>query len=371
MKLTKFVFVIVVVACSSIALDAGAPQMEEGVQQFASLGDFQLQSGSVIRDFRVGYRTLGKLNAEKSNTILFPTWLGGTTEDLLQTTKSGGWLDSSRYFIVFIDAIGDGVTTSPSNSAAQPLMDFPKFTIRDMVETEHRFATDVLHVSHLHVVVGISMGGMQTFEWAVAYPDFMDLAVPIIGSPQSTAFDKLQWTCQIDALELDPNWNNGKPTGSLARGFTLENEIGAMNYTSPTERVRETLPQDFESFLVRERQGVHTDAGTAANHIRQREAIMTLDIPGEFRTTLAGAAKRVRAKLLVIVSPEDHLVNPTTAIAFAKAIDAPLVLLDSSCGHASPTCISVGPVVSQFLADPRSVHSETLHEAPGSSPEIN
>ncbi len=340
----------------------------DGAQQFAEFGDFKLQSGAVIHDFRLGYRTVGNLNADRSNAILFPTWLGGRSEDLLFTTKSGGWLGPQKYFIILIDAIGDGISTSPSNSAKQPLMQFPEFTIRDMVESEHRLATNVFRLSHVHAVVGISMGGMQTFEWAVAYPDFMDEAVPIIGSPQSTSYDRLFWTSQIDALELDPAWNNGQPTGRLVRGFALESELGAMNYTSPAQIVRETPVKDFDTFLAKERQVPQNDAGTAANHIRQRQAIMSLNVASEFSTTLEGAAHRVRAKLLVLVSPEDHLVNPTASVAFANAISAPVILLDSPCGHAAPSCISAGPVVAQFLADPFSVHSETLHEAPNANP---
>ena len=74
-------------------------------------------------------------------------------------------MDSTRYFVILVDAIGDGVSSSPSNSKAQPLMKFPDITIRDMVESEHRLATEVLHLTHLRAVMGLSMGGMQTFEW--------------------------------------------------------------------------------------------------------------------------------------------------------------------------------------------------------------
>lgn len=357
-------FAFFTLALASCAIAQGsAGQKAIGEQQFADLGNFKLKSGAVIKDFRLGYRTLGTLNAERSNAILFPTWLGGQTKDLLQFAKPGNWLDTSKYFVVLIDAIGDGVTSSPSNSQAQPLMEFPEFSIRDMVETEHKFATEVLHLTHVHAVVGISMGGMQTFEWAVMYPDFMDEAIPIVGSPQSTSYDKLVWTAQIDAIELDPAWNGGKPTGPITRGLAVAEELGDINLTSPAQHVRETRPQDFPEMLAKIRQRAPTSAGSAANYIRQREAINGLDIPGELGETMQQAAARVHAKMLVLSSPEDHLVNPTPSIEFAHLIGAPLVLMDSPCGHLSPSCISVGPIVAEFLGDPSSVKSETVKEA--------
>ena len=355
--------------CILLVLLAGRPPAAhaqtgpaQGAQQFAALGDLKLQSGSVIQDFRLGYRTLGKINAEKSNAILWPSWLGGKSEDLLQFLGPGKVVDTTSYFVVLVDAIGDGVSSSPSNSRKQPLMKFPVFTIRDMVEAEHRLVTDVLHISHLHAVMGISMGGMQTFEWAVAYPDFMDQAVPMFGSPQSTSYDKLLWSSQIDAIELDPAWNHGNPTGPLLRGLAVSEEIGQMNLTSPAYRVAHTTPKDFDAFLAKLKKRAAGDGGVASNQIRQREAIISLDIPGEFGLTFAESAKKVRAKMLVIVSPQDHLVNPIPAREFAEAIAAPIVTLDSPCGHISLECISAGPTVAKFLTDPASVHSQTLHD---------
>jgi homoserine O-acetyltransferase len=338
------------------------PQPTDGKQQIAALGEFKLQGGAVVHDFRIAYRTLGKLNAEKSNAILWPTWLGRRSEDLLQFIGPGNVVDSGKYFVILVDSIGNGISTSPSNSSLQPRMKFPRFTIRDMVESEHRLVTEVFRLGHLRAVMGVSMGGMQAFEWAVTYPDFMDLTVPMAGSPQTTSYDKLLWTSEISAIELDPAWNNGNPKGQLITGFALAEEIDSMNVTSPAYRAAHTKPDDFEDLLREIRNNSRAEPDAVIDQIRQRQAILSLDIPRENGVSLEQVAKRVRSKVLVIVSPQDHMVNPGPAVAFAKAIGAPVVNLDSPCGHRSLSCVSVGPTVAQFLANPSFVHSQTLRD---------
>src|SRR5258708_9578601 len=81
----------------------------EGAVQFAQLGDFKLRDGGVINDFRLGYRTLGRLNSARSNGILCPSWLVGTTENLLQFIVPCKVVDTTNYFVVLVDAIGNGV----------------------------------------------------------------------------------------------------------------------------------------------------------------------------------------------------------------------------------------------------------------------
>src|SRR5713226_5705735 len=279
-KSCRFVlFLLIALNCRIESAKAQSPATADGVQQFALLGDFTLRNGGIIFDFRLGYRTLGTLNGEKSNAILWPTWLGGKSEDLLQFLGPGKVVDTTNYFVILVDAIGNGISTSPSNSKKQPLLKFPVFGIRDMVEAEHRLVTEVLHLTHLRAVMGISMGGMQTFEWVVTYPDFMDVAIPMVGSPQSTSFDKLLWTSQIDAIELDPAWNNGNPTGPLTRGFAISEEIGQMNPTSPAYRVAHTSPKAFDAYVAELKKSASGDGGLASDYIRQRQAIVALDIP--------------------------------------------------------------------------------------------
>jgi homoserine O-acetyltransferase len=198
------------------------------------------------------------------------------------------------------------------------------------------------------------------FEWAVAHPDFMDVAIPMMGSPQSTSYDKLLWTAQIEALELDPEWRDGNGTKAMVSGFGVFSEIGSMANTSPAFRVAQTKPEGFSAFLDKTRSSETSNAAGACNVIRQRQAIMALDVAAEFGMTLEQVARRVHAKMLVIISPEDHTVNPSPALAFGATIGAPVVTLDSACGHNSPSCISIGPIVAKFLADPESVQSVTL-----------
>jgi homoserine O-acetyltransferase len=107
---------------------AAASSAGGGTQQFADLGDFKLLSGAIIRNCRLGYRTLGNLNAQKSNGVVWSTWLGGTTKDLLPNVSPGNVVDTRKYFAILVDAIGNGISSSPSNSKIQPLMRFPEFT---------------------------------------------------------------------------------------------------------------------------------------------------------------------------------------------------------------------------------------------------
>lgn len=350
-----------------LALAAGparAAQPPAAPQRFAELGDFPLQNGGVIRGLRLGYRTLGKLNADKSNAVLWPTWLDGRTGDQLSYVGPGRWVDSSKYFVILVDALGNGVTSSPSNSKAQPLMAFPKFSVRDMVESQYRLVTKVLGIKRLHAVIGTSLGGIQAFEWSLAHPDAMDAVLPMFGTPRMTSYDKLMRTAVLDALQLDPAWNGGRPTGAPLRGLALAAELGAMSDTTPAYRVARTPTGDFRAFLADVRQGSRGGIGKAADHIRQRQAGLAFDLPAEYGLTLEQAAKRVRAKMLVVVAAQDHAVNPAPALAFAAAGGFPTAVIESDCGHMSVHCVALGPVISSFLDDPGAARSVVLRDQP-------
>jgi homoserine acetyltransferase len=301
--------------------------------QFAELGDFKLDSGAIIRDCRIGYRTFGELNAARSNAILFTTWASGTTEQLKSNVGPGRLVDSGKYFVVTIDALANGVSSSPSNSQLQPRMSFPKVTMRDMVNTQHQVLTKMLGLSHLKAVIGISMGGMQTFQWLVSYPDFMDQAVPIVGSPQLAPYDLVLWQAQLDALMHDPAWNDGNYAQNPGR--VTDAEFGALVLTTPDNyNKRTTRKQVFE-----ELEKAKSSPGFDANDkIRQTQAMMALDVAATFGGSLEKAAATVKAKVFVIVSKWDHVVTPGPALAFARLLNARVLELESDCGHMAPSC---------------------------------
>ena len=162
-----------------VGLVVSGPAVGQPALQRADLGRCALENGATIADCVIAYRTAGTLNAARSNAILVPTWFSGTSADLTGQLGPDGIVDTSRYFVVLVDALGNGVSASPSTSPTQPDSAFPVFSVRDMVDTQHRLLTETLNLDSLHAVMGLSMGGMQTFAWLTRYPGFMDKAVPL------------------------------------------------------------------------------------------------------------------------------------------------------------------------------------------------
>jgi len=316
-------------------------------QKFAQFGDFKLESGLVIRDCRIGYRTFGKLNNDKSNAILVPTWAGGTSEQLQSNFGPGRLIDTDKYYVIAVDALSNGVSSSPSNSKLQPRMAFPKFTFRDLVKTQHELLTKILHLNHLKAVIGVSMGGMQTFQWLVSYPDFMDKAIPIVGSPRLAPYDLVLWQIQIDAIMNDRGWNNGDYTVNPARA--AEFEFGELVLTTPEDYNKRKTREQTLADLAR---AGSTGGSDANDKIRQAQAMMALDVSLPFAGSMQRAAASVQAKVFVIVGRLDHTVTPGPASEFARLLSAPLLELDSDCGHMASSCEAkrVNEAVAYFLA---------------------
>ena len=176
--------------------------------QYALMGDFKLENGRSIDQCTIAYQTFGKLNKEKNNAVLFPTWFTGTSMNLLPFVP-GKLIDTTRFFLILVDALGDGLSSSPSNSQTQPEMQFPAFSIRDMVESEYDLLTEHLNIHHLYAVAGVSMGGMQSFQWAVSYPGYMDRIVATSGTAKTYGHGIVRLESEITALTTDEAFKSG------------------------------------------------------------------------------------------------------------------------------------------------------------------
>jgi homoserine O-acetyltransferase len=327
---------------------ASAGRAEES-QKIAELGSCALQSGKVVLDCQVGCRTFGTLSADASNVVVMPSWLNGRSEDLApffgENETGHRLVDTSRFFGVAFDAFGDGVSSSPSNSRRQHGPEFPLFTMEDMVRAQYRVLTEVLHVRHVHAAVGLSMGGEQVFAWAVLFPQFVDLAVPIVGTPQVTSFDLLSKQIVIDAIEADPEYKHGRYVAEPQ--LKLANAIGTMIVSAPQYRNAEVPRSKFAEWLKTVESPQRQDAN---DRMWQAKAIMHHDVL--HGRTIEEVARGVPVKFLVIVAAEDRMVTPQPALEWAKAVGAETYISPGSCAHLIMSCDAeaVSSRVKRFLA---------------------
>ena len=318
----------------------------DGEQQIGQLHICKLANGRQIEDCFIGYRTWGTLNAQQSNAILWPSWFSGNSNNIAAYVGPDKLIDPAKFFLIAVDALGDGVSSSPSNSSDQHGTHFPQFTVRDMVDAEYRLATEVLHLQHLHAVMGISMGGMQTFEWMVKYPTFMDLAVPIVGSPRLTSYDLLLWQAELEAAQDDPMFEGGNYTERPK--LPLVDFIHTMNVSTPAHYARNISRNDYD----KEQEKYYTKGilpFDANDWVAQLQAMIHHDIANG--GSMEAAAKKVKAKTLVVVAAQDHMVNPQPALDFVPLVHAQTLVLESDCGHLAPGCESdkMFPAVKAFL----------------------
>jgi homoserine O-acetyltransferase len=184
----------------------------------------------------------------------------------------------------------------------------------------------------------------------VAYPDFMDKAVPIHGSPHLSSYDRLLWTATIRAIKTDPAWMGGDYESPPVEGLKTVAAIIPLARSTPDAVVEETRPADFLEFLGKLDEG-QIEGFDANNWIRQAEAMMDLDVSAGFGGSMEEAAAAVEADVLVVLGLRDHMVTPQPALDVAELLFAHVIELGSSCGHLAIWCeqAEAFPVITRFL----------------------
>ena len=174
------------------------------------LGDVRLSTGQTLRAAKLAYKTYGTLNGDKSNAIVYPTWYSGQHYDNEWLIGAGMALDPKKYFIIVPNMLGNGLSSSPSNTP--PPYDrsrFPNITLYDNVTLQHRLVTEKFGIYKVKLVVGWSMGAQQTNQWGCLYPDMVERIAPFCGSAKTAPHNFVFLEGVKAALTSDAAWNNG------------------------------------------------------------------------------------------------------------------------------------------------------------------
>lgn len=244
------------------AADYPAPKQGEWVAH-----DFRFHTGEVLPELRLHYTTIGEPTGQP---VLVLHGTGGSAGAMLtppfagELFGAGQPLDAAKYYIILADAIGHGKSSKPSDGLKTK---FPKYNYADMVDAQHRLLAEGLGIKHVRLVIGNSMGGMETWLWAEKYPAFMDAAVPMASQP--TAMASRNWMLRrmmLESIRQDPEYNNGdytKQPHSMKLAsvfFGIATAGGTLNYQklAPTReradkivdtRLAAPMPADANDFL--------------------------------------------------------------------------------------------------------------------------
>ncbi|GAB3289615.1 alpha/beta fold hydrolase [Hymenobacter humi] len=192
------------------------------------LPKFRFESGETLPALNVHYTTVGQPRKDKAghvvNAVVIMHGTTGAGNNFLSEQFAGRLfgpgqlLDAAKYYIILPDAIGHGKSSRPSHGLR---MQFPKYTYDDMVVADYRLLTEKLGVAHARLIMGTSMGGMETWVWGYKYPDFMDALMPLASLPVEIAGrNRMLRKMAIDLIKMDPEWKGGAYTAQPKTGLT-------------------------------------------------------------------------------------------------------------------------------------------------------
>jgi homoserine O-acetyltransferase len=298
---------------TATAQQGGDLQFPAPVEKDFVVRNFRFQNGATLPEVRIHYRTIGTPlrgpDGQIRNAVLVLHGSSGDATQVLATSFSNALfapnqpLDAGKYFLILPDNLGNGKSTKPSDGLRAR---FPKYGYTDMVALQHRLITEELGVRRLHLIIGISMGGMQTWMWGTQHPDMMDGLVPIAAMPTPIDGRNLVWRRILSqAIRNDPEWNNGDYTRP-PQGFLSIMPMFDMLVQSPI-RMGETINSyaDADAYLndVLEETLEEDDA----NYILYRfESSFDYNVTPDLET--------IRAPLLAILFADDELNPPELGV---------------------------------------------------------
>lgn len=338
--MNKFVFFLCLSFC--IAINC------QSKQQIINIGDLHLESGRILKDCSVGFRTFGFPNADSSNFVIIPSWFGGSSEASTALLGTGKFLDSTKYYIITLDALGNGVSSSPSNFCKEKESVFPEISILDMINSQYILITKHLGIKKVFAVLGGSMGGMQALQWAVSYPEFSKKIIAYVPAPRRSSFDQLTMRFNLRMIEELRKNNTDEKTIEKLINYTDEIFIRTPEYIN-----KNINPDKVEEYLNGVENRARGKMFTVDNYVSQLKALVSHNIYKYCNNSVEETVARIKAEILFIVGERDILVHPSETIKFAEKLKAGIIKLDNDCGHLAPGCDlkRCSDEIKKFLAD--------------------
>jgi homoserine O-acetyltransferase len=278
---------------AALAADFPAPKEGDWVVR-----DFRFHTGEVLPELRLHYTTVG---APSGEPVLILHGTTGSGSGMLTPAFAGELfgpgqpLDASRYYIILPDAIGTGKSSKPSDGLRTR---FPKYNYDDMVNAQHRLVTEHLGVRHLRLVLGNSMGGMQTWMWAQKYPRLLDIAVPMASLP--TEMSGRNWMMRrllVDSIRNDAEWMGGNYT-KQPRSLQLASVFFAIGTNGGNQALYKAAPTREKADQLIDQRLSAPFRGDANDHLYQWDSSRDYNA--------SSALERIQAEVLAINSADDE-----------------------------------------------------------------
>lgn len=296
-----------------------------GELKYANIGDLPLQNGDTLYHCSIGYHTAGKLNSDSSNIIVYLTWFGGNSGNLYSLLGPQKLLDTAQYYVIMIDALGNGVSSSPSNYFKNEKRPFPEIMIQDMVQSQYILLRKTLGYKSIQTFIGGSMGSMQVLHWLAVYPEFARKFIAYVPTPQSSVYDLLYWTIQEHAITS--GMANNIPPAEYMKGVNL---LTQMKARTPDYLVNNVSHSRLDTIIMNAYRNPDT-VFTPANFLAQIGAMKKHDI---YKYADAGKIyKHAKEKLFLIVSRYDHILHPEPAMKLGRESGCRVKVFESDCGH--------------------------------------
>lgn len=312
-----------------------------GPYELFELGDFVLEEGKTLRDCKLAYATFGTLSPQKDNAVLISTWYSGTHAIFADAYIGPEHaLNPDEYFIVVVNQIGNGLSTSPHNTAGPfARAKFPRVRIGDDVRAQERLLSERFGIEELQLVTGGSMGAQQTYEWAVRFPDKVKRAAPIAGTARNTPHDFLFTEALVEAITSDPGFQHGWYTTPAEVRAGLDRHAGiwsVMGFSTEFFRREEwrglgfASVEDFQVGFMQAYFGVMDPNDLLTMAWKWQRGDVSRHTGGD----LAAALGRVKAKTFVMPIDED-MFFPVRDCAAEQALvpDSELRVVESVAGH--------------------------------------